>query len=106
VSARKAAGTKAAGSKSAAPKKAATSKTAAAAAPPAALVVDPAQLELLPRPMPSAEVMAVITAASQLVWPRPALPDAENPVHDAWRFSGRWWAQPAARRRARPWARR
>jgi hypothetical protein len=84
--------------------KGASSKTAPAA--PDALVVDPAQLELLPRPVPSAEVMAVITAASQLVWPRPALPDAESPVHDAWRFSGRWWAQPAARRRARPWARR
>ena len=38
--------------------------------------------------------MAAITAAAQLVWPRPAEPDAQNPVHDAWRFSGRWWAQP------------
>jgi len=50
--------------------------------------------------------MAAITAAAQLVWPEPAAPDAQNPVHDAWRFSGRWWARPAAVRRARPWVRR
>jgi hypothetical protein len=92
VSARKATATKAASRK--------------AAGTPLALVIDPAQLDLLPRPMPSPEVMAAITAAAQLVWPQPAAPDAQDPVHDAWRFSGRWWAQPAAMRRARPWARR
>ncbi len=32
-------------------------------------------------------------------------PTRQNPVHDAWRFSGRWWAQPIPMRRARPWAR-
>jgi hypothetical protein len=68
--------------------------------------IDPAQLALLARPEPGPEVMAAITAAAHLVWPEPATPDAQNPVHDAWRFSGRWWAQPAATRRARPWARR
>ncbi len=67
--------------------------------------VDPAQLALRPRPAPSPETMAAITAAAQLVWPRPAEPDAQNPVHDAWRFSGRWWAQPITVRRSRPWAR-
>jgi hypothetical protein len=102
VSPRKAAGAKA----SAKATSASGTKRTTAAPRATTLVVDPAQLELRPRPGPSAEVMAVITATSQLVWPRPALPDAENPVHDAWRFSGRWWAQPAARRRARPWARR
>ena len=92
MSARKATATKAA--------------TGNAGVTPVALVIDPAQLDLLPRPRPSAEVMATISAAAQMVWPQPAAPDAQDPVHDAWRFSGRWWAQPAARRRARPWTRR
>jgi hypothetical protein len=69
-------------------------------------VIDPAQLDLLPRPEPSPEVLAVITAAAQLLWPQPGAPDAQDPVHDAWRFSGRWWAQPVTMRRARPWTRR
>jgi len=68
--------------------------------------IDPAQLTLRPRPEPSPEVLAAITAAAQMAWPQPAAPDAENPVHDTWRFSGRWWAQPTPMRRARPWARR
>ena len=67
--------------------------------------IDPAQLALRPRPVPGPETMALITAVAQLVWPRPAAPDAQNPVHDAWRFSGRWWAQPITMRRSRPWAR-
>ena len=69
------------------------------------LAIDPEQLALCPRPGPRPEVVAAITAAAQLVWPQPAEPDARNPVHDAWRFSGRWWAQPITRRRARPWPR-
>jgi hypothetical protein len=72
----------------------------------AAPVIDPAQLDLLPRPEPGPEVLAVITAAAQLLWPQPAAPDAQDPVHDAWRFSGRWWAQPVTMRRALPWTRR
>ena len=48
--------------------------------------------------------LAAIVAAAQLLWARPAAPE-EPPAHDAWRFSGRWWAQPALVRRARPWAR-
>jgi hypothetical protein len=68
--------------------------------------IDPAQLDLLARPGPPAEVLAVITAAAQLLWPQPVGPDAQDPVHDAWRFSGRWWAQPVTMRRARPWTRR
>ena len=70
------------------------------------LAIEPEQLALRPRPEPNPEVIAAITAAAQLVWPQPAEPDAQNPVHDAWRFSGRWWAQPITMRRARPWARR
>jgi hypothetical protein len=68
--------------------------------------VDPDQLALRPRPGPGPEVMAAIAAAAQLVWPEPGLPDEQDPVHQAWRFSGRWWSQPTPMRRARPWARR
>jgi len=63
------------------------------------------QLTLRPRPEPPAEALAAIVAAAQLLWARPAVPEEPHPPHDAWRFSGRWWAQPALVRRARPWAR-
>jgi hypothetical protein len=76
-----------------------------APAPTPAPVVDPAQLDLLARPGPEPATMAAIAAAAQLLWPEPSAPDAQKPVHDAWRFSGRWWAQPVTMRRARPWAR-
>jgi hypothetical protein len=68
-------------------------------------VLDPAQLTLLPRPEPPPEALAAVVAAAQFLWARPAAPEEPHPVHDAWRFSGRWWAQPALVRRARPWAR-
>jgi hypothetical protein len=71
----------------------------------AAAAVDPAQLDLLARPGPDPATMAVIAAAAQLLWPEPSAPGAQSPVHDAWRFSGRWWAQPVTMRRARPWTR-
>jgi len=67
--------------------------------------VSPAQLTLLPRPEPPPQALAAIVAAAQLLWAQPAAPEELNPPHDAWRFSGRWWAQPALVRRARPWAR-
>jgi hypothetical protein len=67
--------------------------------------VSPAQLTLLPRPEPPPEALAAIVAAAQLLWARPAAPEEPHLPHDAWRFSGRWWAQPALVRRARPWAR-
>jgi hypothetical protein len=70
------------------------------------VVLNPAQLTLLPRPEPPAEALAAIVAAAQLLWARPAAaPEESRPALDAWRFSGRWWAQPALVRRARPWAR-
>jgi hypothetical protein len=78
--------------------------TKAAAATPLA-AIGPEQLTLRPRPEPAPEALAVIAAAAQLLWARPAAPEAPHPAHDAWRFSGRWWAQPALVRRARPWAR-
>ena len=63
-------------------------------------------LSLLPRPVPDSAVLAAITAAVQLAWPRPAPADEYDPVHEAWRFSGRWWNKPLPLRRDRPWARR
>ena len=65
----------------------------------------PEQLTLRPRPEPAPEALAAIAAAAQLLWARPAAPETPVPAHDAWRFSGRWWAQPALVRRTRPWAR-
>ena len=87
------------------PKKA--TKEAAREARPASPVVEGAQLALRPRPGPAPAVLAAISAAAQLTWPQPAVaPDTGSPRHDAWRFSGRWWALPSPMRRARPWARR
>jgi len=63
------------------------------------------QLGLRPRPMPDADVLAAIAAAVELAWPRPAPADQHDPVHTAWRFSGRWWNKPVPLGRARPWAR-
>ena len=51
-------------------------------------------------------MLAAIAAAVQLAWPRPAPADEHDPVHEPWRFSGRWWNKPAPLRRDRPWARR
>jgi hypothetical protein len=70
------------------------------------LSIDPEQLALRPRPEPDPDVLAAITAAVQLVWPRPAEPEERDPLHETWRFSGRWWHKPVPLRRDRPWARR
>jgi hypothetical protein len=53
---------------------------------------------------PDPEVVAVISAALDQVWPRPALPSAtgRDLSHTAWRFSGRWWHRPTPMARARP----
>jgi hypothetical protein len=52
------------------------------------------------RPEPDAVVLEAIQAAVALAWPEP--PATEPDRVPAWRFSGRWWAQPAATRRDRP----
>jgi hypothetical protein len=70
------------------------------------LVVDESQLTLLSPPVADPAVLAAITAAVQLAWPRPAPADESDPVHEPWRFSGRWWQKPVPLRRERPWARR
>ena len=51
-------------------------------------------------------MLAAIAAAVQLAWPRPAPADEHDPVHEPWRFSGRWWHEPVPLRRGRPGARR
>jgi hypothetical protein len=68
--------------------------------------VDEDQLTLRPRPLPDPAVLAAIAAAVQLARPRPAPDDEYDPVHEQWRFSGRWWSKPVPLRRDRPWARR
>ena len=68
-----------------------------------ALATDPTQLSLRPRPEPDPAVLAAITSAVQLAWPRPAAPDTPPARHEAWRFSGRWWNKPVPVSRDRPW---
>jgi hypothetical protein len=68
--------------------------------------IDPARLALRPPPQPDPGVLAAIAAAVQMAWPRPPQPDAHGAVHNAWRFSGRWWNKPVPISRDRPWARR
>ena len=59
----------------------------------------------VPQPAgPDPAVLAAITAAVQLAWPRPAAADEHDPAHEPWRFSGRWWHKPTPIRRDRPWA--
>ena len=70
------------------------------------LPVDPERLALRPRPEPDPSRLAAITAAVQLAWPRPSEPAGQDPSHETWRFSGRWWHKPVPLRRERPWARR
>ncbi|MGO9975230.1 MAG: hypothetical protein ACLP01_21000, partial [Solirubrobacteraceae bacterium] len=68
--------------------------------------VDPDPLTVGARPAPDPAVLAALTAAVPLAWPRPAPADEHDPVHEPWRFSGRWWNKPVPLRRDRPWARR
>lgn len=58
---------------------------------------------------PAADVVAAITAAVEVCWPRPPAPGAgrggkpKGGPEYVWRFSGRWWNRPAVLRRDRPW---
>ncbi len=54
------------------------------------------------RPEPEPAVLAAIVAAVQEAWPRPRPDEDASVVRPVWRFSGRWWNQPAALRRVRP----
>jgi hypothetical protein len=53
-------------------------------------------------PEPTDEEVAAITAAVEVVWPRPSSPARSEPP-PRWRFSGRWWSKPEPARRDRPW---
>ena len=65
--------------------------------------IDRSQLALRPPPATDPVVLAAIAAAVDQAWPRPAAADQHDPVHLAWRFSGRWWQKPLPLRRDRPW---
>ena len=71
-----------------------------------ATTTEAAHLTLRPRPEPDPAVLAAIASAVQLAWPRPAAGDEQLPVHEVWRFSGRWWNKPVPVSRDRPWTRR
>jgi hypothetical protein len=47
-------------------------------------------------------IMAAITIAFEETMSRSSSQPAEEPA-SGWRFSGRWWNQPTARLRPRPW---
>jgi hypothetical protein len=50
-----------------------------------------------------AEVMAVIVAAADAVWPRPVVVTRRrDEKSSSWRFSGRSWTAPVAANRNRP----
>lgn len=50
------------------------------------------------------DAVALIAAAVEAVWPRPVIvTGGQEDATPAWRFSGRWWAQPLPLRRDRPW---
>jgi hypothetical protein len=50
--------------------------------------------------------VAIVAAAVEELAESGRLVVVDEPVRSpAWRFSGRWWARPAATRRERPWAR-
>ena len=55
-------------------------------------------------PAPTDEEAAAIVAATEALWPRPAVQvGAQSPLRvPTWRFSARWWAKPLAARRDRP----
>jgi hypothetical protein len=52
---------------------------------------------------PSGAEMAAVVAAVEAAWPRAAVVVDSDDSMAAWRFSGRWWAKPAAARRQRPY---
>lgn len=52
---------------------------------------------------PDPEVVALVSAAVDALWPTGALPvGGDGSSHRSWRFSGRWWHRPTPMGRARP----
>ena len=64
------------------------------------------QLALRPPPAPDPAVLAEKSAEKPIEKPNGEAADEYDPVHEPWRFSGRWWNKPVPLRRDRPWARR
>jgi hypothetical protein len=62
----------------------------------------PAPVVVSVRPEPDSAVLAAIVAAVEESWPRPRPVDNVRTKRPVWRFSGRWWTQPAAMSRRRP----
>jgi len=59
----------------------------------------------VPTSQPTPDVLAVIVAAVDAVWPRAVVvtgPRRREDESPSWRFSGRHWAAPVAANRARP----
>ena len=52
------------------------------------------------KPAVDGDVLGAIELAVVEVWPKPEPRTGDQAP--AWRFSGRWWSQPAALRRDRP----
>jgi hypothetical protein len=53
-------------------------------------------------PNPTAEEATVIAAGIEALWPKTGPAVEREPLHTAWRFSGRWWNDSAVTRRTRP----
>lgn len=57
-------------------------------------------------PQPTDAEVAAILAAYEALWPRPVVDETSAPSASRWRFSGRWWTEPAKTRRQRQSLRR
>jgi len=53
-------------------------------------------------PTPTSEEAAAISAAIELLWPKPTAATVSPSLNNAWRFSGRHWATDQRNSRSRP----
>lgn len=53
-------------------------------------------------PAPTPEEAAAISAAIELLWPKPSAATVSSSPSTAWRFSGRHWATDQRNSRSRP----
>ena len=53
-------------------------------------------------PTPTSEEAAAISAAIELLWPKPTAAILSSSPSNAWRFSGRHWATDQRNSRSRP----
>ena len=59
-------------------------------------------MQHLVSPNPTTEEATAIAAAIEALWPKAGPAIEREPLHTAWRFSGRWWNDSAVTRRTRP----